>query len=407
MFITAAERTDLGHLGVRAWTTERHNDLVLPAKDGCILVWLSEQQALIPDLIVVEDGELQTFLAWTMTYVPQLCPLTALVRVVEHGVAAKEMKVAASKSIKSSDRGIKFLRGCLGLVNAEVVAAYRGSFAPYSAGLTPYLSSLSWLTLQVLHLKSDQSVWKIFEAWDETRQLLKASCLDYSPRIEEVWEIVAHDEFDRDPERSRQVQQIREFLSAVADGRESESIFEFTQEHAKAIQAVRTGPLEARMDVFRKLLHALDDKVDAPPINAVLIGYALSQISQGSFSHIGVLGPGRVLDVRPLLWYGWFEFSRGNGEASSPAVTAANLQLMKRIQELPLKARCCNIALDELRVLARLKEPFAECLLDVRHPISVEVIGGAITMVQAKPVNKQYTPRKRQGQLPLFDSIND
>ena len=360
----------------------------------------------MPDIIVVQDGELQNFLAWTTTYVPQLCPMTALVRVVEHRVAAKEVKLAGNKAPPSSDRGIRHLRGCLGIVNAEVVAACHGSLAPFSAGLTPHLSTLSWLALQVHYLNSDLSLRGVHEAWSETRRLLDARHLNYSSEIEEIWSIVT-DEVDINPERRHEVNQIRNFLSAVAERKASDSFLEATREHAEAIKALQTGPLEGRMEVFRRLLQELYGKRDTPTISAVLVGYGLSQISQGSFSHIGLLGPNRVFDVRPLLWYGWFEFSRENAEPSSSVVAAANLQLLKRIQELNAKPSRGNIALDELRVLARLKEPFSDCLLDVRHPIGVEVIPGAITMVQARLSSNQSSARKRQSQLSLFDSVYD
>src|SRR6266478_6625807 len=235
MFITTAERTDLGHLGMGIWATERRNDLILPAKDGCVLVWLSEEQALMPDLIVVQNGELQNFLAWATTYIPQLCPLTALVRVVEHRVAVEDVRLAANKSRLTSDRSLRRLRGCLGIVNAEVVAACRGSFAPFNAGLTPHLSTFSWLALQVQYLKPELPLRGVHEAWNETRRLLGARPVDYSTYIEDIWSIIADNDAGIGSERRHQVEQIRKFLSSVEEGRTSESLLEATQE---AVQAV-------------------------------------------------------------------------------------------------------------------------------------------------------------------------
>ena len=405
MLVAVAERTELGHLGARRWTTERRDNLVLPAKDGCVLVWLSDQQAAMPDLIVVQDGKLEDFLAWTTTYVPQLTPLTALVRVAGHRTATKEIEFAANRAQQLTDQETRHLRGGLGLVHAEVVAACRGAFAPINAGLTPYLSTLSWLALQSQCLNLRQSLKSLHDAWDEIRQLVDARRPSYSLDVEEVYAIVAEDDLAGGAERNRQANQIRAFISSVAEGNASIGSLDGMREHAASIEAVQTGPLEGRVGVFRRLVQVLYERDDVPAASAVLVGYALSQISQGSFSHIGLLGPERVSDPRPLLWYGWFEFSRDKPDPSSPIFGAASLQLMRRIEVMRKRPCRGDVALDELRVLGRRKAPFAECLLDIRHPISVEVAAGAITVAQPGNTSNQQVARTRHGQRSLFDDV--
>jgi hypothetical protein len=375
MLIAKADRTDLLLLGSRDWGAQQADEIPRPSPDECLLVWRTTQSRL-PDAIVVEDGGRQKFLAWTTTYIPQLTPITALVDVIEHQSFAPHQ----GTSPPSTDGAL--YRGCLGLVHAEVAAAYRGTVAPPAAGLTPFMSTLGWLALQQLATSRRLPLAKLADLWEEARQLLDARSVDYPPNhVEEVWALATPPSSGKGA-RQLDLQRVTLFLeSAQSDNPALEEI-PTARSHMEAFDALRSGPLESRVETFRRLSKSLYSERNAPATHALLLGFALSLISQGAFTHAGLLGPTRVSDMRPLLWYGFFEFYRRPPEAGSPAVAAASLQLLRTLREGHSCSRGRDIALDELRVLSRQKEPLVDCLLDARHPVKVEIVDGVVSLIR-------------------------
>ena len=56
----------------------------------------------------------------------------------------------------------------------------------------------------------------------------------------------------------------------------------------------------------------------------IILGSVLSRLSKGSLAHSRLLSPSHVNDVRPLLWYGWFDsplsLTARNSRISIPVV---------------------------------------------------------------------------------------
>jgi len=404
MLIATAERTELLHLGVREWEPQHAEGVPAPEKEGCVLVW-HEKPDTMPDAIVVADGGMQSFLAWTTTYAPHLTPITGLVEVVEH----LRFGCPASRGHDESDDRPKqdatATGGHLGLVHAEVVAAYQGTFAPLSAGLTPYVSTFSWLALQQ-HSDSpaDASFRRLRESWDEARRLLDAKRLGYdSEQVEQVWSLVTDRDLAGEAKENQVAKQVASFLDSVRAGIPSFDALDAARQHATELHALQTGPLESRVELFRKLAQSLYEKRNPPAGNAVVLGFALSLISQGSFAHVALLGPSRISDVRPLLWYGWFDFCRQAPAAATPAVAAASLQLRRASRVSSSAWRRQEVALDELRVLSRQKDPFADCLLDTRHPIRVGIAIRTVGLIQPGQLRGSDTGHSRHQQRSLFN----
>ena len=66
--------------------------------------------------------------------------------------------------------------------------------------------------------------------------------------------------------------------------------------------------------------------------------------------------------------------------------------------------RCRDITIEELRVLCRQKDPFADSLLDLRHPVRVEIAEGAVSLIQ--PGQFRADPgRSRHQQRSLFEDL--
>jgi hypothetical protein len=401
MLVAKAERTDLLQLGVRQWQTEHTDHVPAPTKEGCVLVW-HQQNAILPDALVVTDGSKENFLAWTATYLPHLAPITALVSVDEHRAWKDNGDDRARKPVEHDK---SFDRGWFGVLHAEVVAACSGTFAPLYVGLTPFVSTFSWLAIQLITSSSEAtaSFFAAREAWDEARHLLDARRLGYaSEDVEAVWALICDPSVGGSEKQNRPAREVRAFLDSVRDGEPKTELLPAAKDHAEALVAMTDGPIEGRVETFRKLLRTLYERRDPPATHAVLAGFALSQISQGSFAHVALLGPRRVSDVRPLLWYGWFDFSRHTPEAGAPGGSAASLQLLQLLKSNCASKSICHVALDELRVLSRQKQPYADSLLDLRHPIAVEVVSGAVSFIQPGPFRGSDN-RSRHSQRSLFD----
>lgn len=401
MFITKAQTTDLLHLGVRDWEAQRAGSIPVPSGDECILVWKGTATRM-PDAIVVTDGGAQGFLAWTTTYLPHLTPITALVELVEYGRRATISDQPVRSPEKANDESV--IRGCLGLLHAEVAGAFQGAYAPVQVGLTPYVSTFSWLALQLILARSEDSdLGTARKGWEEARRLLDAKRLQYDAAdVEDVWWLATGRGLKGASKAERYPEEIAEFLNSVEKGRPSFDAVYPAGEHADLLGRLGTGTLESRVDAFRVLTQALYERRRPSSVEALVLGFALSLISQGSFSHVALLGPSRVADIRPLLWYGWFDFYRHSPEAAGPAAAAASLRLLGA-----LRADCSgwlrrDIAIEELRVLSRQKAPFSECLLDTRHPVGVEIVTGAVSMIQPGQISRSDT-RGRHGQRSLFE----
>lgn len=401
MFIAKAEKTDLLHLGVRDWEARQVDVIPAPEKEGCVLVWHNKLDKL-PDIIIVEDDGTQNFLAWTTAYTPHLTPITALVEVVEHQSFSNrhaDGRVDGSNGRAKWDAALT--RGYLGLIHAEVAAGFHASHPPSAVGITPYVSTFSWLALQRETVNSPHfSLRTLRENWEEARRILNAVRIGYkAEHVEEVWAMLT----DSNAAQNRHVRQVAAFLDSVRCGKPSADALDIAQEHSSVLDALQVSPLEYRVELFRKLLESLYERRDPPAGHAVLLGFALSLISQGSFSHVGLVGPSRVSDVRPLLWYGWFDFFRNIPDAASPPTAAASLQLLRAMREPCSLWRYGDIAIDELCVLSRQNDPFGECLLDVRHPIRVEIANGAVCLIQPGSLRG----RARHQQRSLFDGSHE
>lgn len=387
MFVMIVNQTELLQLGARRWPAEKAATITRPTADTCVLVWYGDLN-LVPDALVVLDGMLEPFFAWISTYAPHLSPLTGILEVIEYsnfgtGRSSRRRRGAAPAE------GFR-IRGGLGLVLAEAVAGFRGAHPPSSAGLTPYISTYSWLALQHQHSKVRGTSFAIIrERWEEARVLLGAASLGYvASDVEEVWVAIAESS-DGNAELANVVTLLSEPVPLDAERAKQ---IPLPAEHISALLMLQEGPLEKRVQVFTSMLSTIFAGQCSNALAAVILGFALSCISQGSFAHGGMLTPARVPDVRALLWYGWFNFVRYEPTAGSSSTSAVTLQLLVRLMGSRRPDYAPQISLEELRVLSRDEEPFDQSLLDMRHPLAVELVPGVTCVIQpsARPLGHKW-----------------
>lgn len=400
------ERSELALLGVKEWQRGPFQAaLPIPRNNQCVLVWDGERDA-VPDAIVVADGDLSGFLSWSATYLPHLVPLTGLTDVIENSKFVRRRTARLNHNDKTVSRRAEVVRGWLGILHAEVVAAFDGAFAAPSYGLTPYISTLSWLYLQAALTgprdedAPDESLM-LSKGWQEAREILDARRTTYSlADIDEIWSLLGP--MSTSGRRNHERDQVRSFLASVADGAPAFDVLGVATDLIDQVRALDRGPLEGRVDVFKAMLRGFSQSRSGRAVDSVLVGFALSQISQGSFRHVSLVSPARLSDVRPLLWYGWFDFSRHRPEVGSAPVALASQHLLRSVAYRDERARP-NISIDELKVISRLRESYENCLLDFRHPIYVEISPGLACMIQPGSRAGRAPRQQRLRQTSLFD----
>jgi hypothetical protein len=131
---------------------------------------------------------------------------------------------------------------------------------------------------------------------------------------------------------------------------------ELSPKYAPAIEALSSGPLEDRVRRFKVFAHNIcqDPQMD-DGVAGLLVGFALSQISQGTLRHTHLIGPNVMRDVRAIFWYGQFEGAKAI--ESGAAWLSGNTSLRLR-RTLPFVRQSfieddCDFDLEELRILCR------------------------------------------------------
>ena len=390
MLVARLQWVDLVELGARhSWPTESTQHPASPHPKQCLLVWQSDN-LLTPPAIVIATGELDEFYAWISTYAAHLVPLSGAYQVTEWCRFEQQSKC------KLKTTGAVEMFSALGVVHAEATAACAGE-PPSWAGLTPFLSTCSWPIFQCVFSPGPDTVHEVAKRWAEARQLLRATHVDYDLRgVAEVWGIIesalqSGSTSAPDQRHAEGVQFIRSFVE------EPMAADRFLEGHSllrDVFPALRNGSIDRRIDSFKTLIPELlisgRDEV-LPPI---LAGCALSSISRGTFKHVRIVLADRVPDVRLLLWYAWFEFLRDESNPASPRASSITQRLLYRSEFCDLP----DIALDELRVLSRTRGGLANAMIDLRHPVRVQLSPAAVTLVQPRfhPKGPERPPRQRE-----------
>lgn len=398
MHIAEVNRTELLELGARpSWNVRRSERLKAPRKDHCLLVWLDSGNGNMPDIIATSDGETAEFLAWANAYLPHLSPLSALVSVMDVATLKRIRGTELRPSIESFH-----LAGLLGLVHGEVVAACRGRLPPPEAGITPFTSTFSWLVLQaVRRVVPSPDLEEVLEWWTEARTLLNAHHPGYrADHVARVWRHLLP--LLNLGGQSAEASDLSRFLQTCSEGKPRLEEMNLGRQFSRELRALSEGPLEARVEIFQQFNRTLRQAEAPSPAQELLLGYALSLISQGSFRHGALLRERGAASVGPLLWYSWFEFCR-DLEAGTVATASASQRLLRYSGPTPASPLRVDVSLEELRVLGRMSKPFGDSLIDLRHPLTVEVTPSVTMTVQSAPIRRRTGGPRRGKQGRLFE----
>lgn len=362
MLYCEVEWNDLPELGLRRYGPTVTQLPLEPRASRCILAWSDSDDGL-PSVIVVRTGGVEEFFAWTTVYLPQLVPVSAFIRVVDHQRWTAEL--SGERQVGKLNWPTCWLSGAIGIVHAEVIGRYRGEFPERREGLFPYTSTLSWAMLQAaVAIQRESDLEETRNAWDEARGLLATDYPGYSKDVREVWSYLITSFLQSPPDIP-----IVKFIG-TEQARRANLFREMAPEYQELFSASQRGPIEERVGAFNDLVRNIAARAERiSSAHALLMGYALSGVSGGGMTHAHLLGPRRTSDIRPLLWYGWFAGGAEPQTRQSVALSASGIRLSHLLKG-QTTTHSCDISVEELRVLKRLPT-FDDVLLGTKYPILV------------------------------------
>jgi hypothetical protein len=304
-----------------------------------VVVWDDVDHSL-PHAIIIPTSE-EEFYAWSVAYLPNLSPLSSAIEVIQTG---------------ATRRGSRFpvRTETFGLCMAEVSGA-RGAVADDDdVTIVEFRGTLTYALMQNARFGA-KAPEEVARAWEEARSVLRLRRGAFSDDVLAVWNATTV----RTGETSQPT------LFAAADGIvypdvdwRSAATALLGSRDADLIPPIETGPLEDRVRRFRDLVrwaHATAPDLEGDV--AMVLGGALSRLSDGSFRHPHLVGPREVNNVRPLLWYGWFEAAAARSRSEGWIGGAAGLRLRKEVMlSASEHAHSCDVALEELRVINRTRQ---------------------------------------------------
>ncbi|WP_404364429.1 hypothetical protein ACIHQR_30145 [Corallococcus coralloides] len=316
-----------------------------------MVVWRDDNLGL-PAVIVVPTA-VEDFYAWSSAYLSHLTPLSSVVRVVE-----RDWRPRAGNAPSVE------LERLLGFWLAEVAVLNWFSFAPDEVALSDCVGTFTSCLWQASRAPSVIGPAELAKRWLDARQLLGLPRLPF--RLEdmlEVWKC------------SRLVRAVGEETSASISEKGSDQFrilapmlgngavpnFEnVAPEYVSVVESLGSGPLEDRVRDFKGLVRKIlrDQRIE-DDVAGVVVGFALSCISQGTFRHMHLIGPRVVRDARAVFWYGQFEGARAGSVGASwlGGNTGHRLRRALRLGISEIEEEC-DVDLEELRVLSRgLKGP--------------------------------------------------
>ncbi|MDL5046551.1 hypothetical protein QQ054_10950 [Oscillatoria amoena NRMC-F 0135] len=309
----------------------------------------------LPRLIVVADDDLNDFLAWAVTFLPNIRPLTAYVRVLPWSV----FEMARTRPSELASGNLPILAGAT-LGEAMMHAVGRGFFE--GLPLTAFESTFSaTLGRALMRGFSSELVQHAGMNWRFARQLTEQPTRQAVPEaLDDVWSIilrVSGKRFFRTDFSPR--------LEAICAGcdelRHAGALSSFSWHNisqgrmsdSSAADAMSSSK-ERRVEVFEaaaaELMQNSSDQFSA----SFLVGYLASLVSGGSLEHAPLVFPLQERLPMVMVWYGICSALLPDTRVLTD-FSHLGLRIVRAMggHEELLALPNCDIALAELEVLLR------------------------------------------------------
>jgi hypothetical protein len=321
-----------------------------------ILVWQDDPREMLtlPNLIVA-DGDERDLLAWALTYLNTLTPLTAYIRVSNFENAEQAFKFQPTPNLHRLENA------CAGLILGETATYLEGqrdlNQVPARACTGTYSFVMARaLALGAVTMESDT----VSNGWFEARELTRQTSVPLTKdALHSPWYVLLGLESGawksdvRDQVPSSVLDAILDlYLKGEIDNRQWRSL-ESEVPGVGDLGKVMRGPREDRVLVLEDLVRHFRSRPEAASLSiAFVLGYLASQIAPGTLDHLQLVSPYVHIFPGILLWYG---FCAGLHRRSNVASYAGGLgrrairEVLRR--EALLDRPTCDLSLAELRVI--------------------------------------------------------
>jgi hypothetical protein len=337
---------------------ERQSSSELPqARAELQLLWADDHESFsrFPRVVVVNEGKAQDFLAWVVTYFPNLRPFTAYCRVVERSLAELSLSLFRKPCLG------RFEDACAGIILCETASYLDGRQDFRALSSLAGESTYSFCMSRALALGVAEKYFDLVtDNWSEARELTKQPQLsnELGP-IRPIW--AAMFQLSRD-QNNRQMDALPpELMEILFELLESGEIREHSLDRITRrvplpnIHREMNGPREERVQLLNRTLGELaSGEPDNENLNSFLAGLLTAYVGPGTLDYTALLRPHLHRLPGALVWYGLIAGLQG---ASS--VQSFGMGLGRRIirdvlrNEGFLDLPTCDISMAELSVISR------------------------------------------------------
>lgn len=377
-------------------------DVIDSVSPGAItLVWKTDprENYELPVLAIVAASDRQELLAWSMTYVGPLRPLTAFVRVVTPDELAPYVSPSPSPRLGQARDA------CIGLVLGEILFLTAGRIYPDGATVHACMGTHSFVMARAAAL-SQNLRWRpdVSDAWAEARRLTRQREFDLS-LLRAPWQVLDQVGLGPQPNAKHRTTAEQSMIAGACEqiarqgavsGSAWDEVLKSLMPGHENLDTIRSSR-ETRVAVVEAALHQLrHPSLLGEHLSAFVGGYLLSQIAPGTLDHAHLIAD---VDAMPtFLWYGLCAGLHPRFRSN----TATRQHLIREfhrdvsIFDYPY----CDIALPELRVAA---QGVGQVLSLSGGPLSVELSPGVTTFLPRPHSRQGPTMVREGGQGELFD----
>ena len=362
----------------------------LRQSDGMLALWRDDPRLkpTLPAAIILDPQRQPEFFAWTWSFLRDLRPLTAFVRVADWDAAEFALRRQDPPSLHGLDAA------CLGLVICEA-ASYMQDEAGVAA-MTPaaFANTFSFAMARATALGFSKTDL-LSRNWSAARE--RSGQLDLSlstSELDDIWTVLILLDSATARQRAGSPKHLAPILKACeevrnADDISSETWAQLTTDflELRPLKERMGGPREERVATFESAMLSLGKaSPDKARVASFLCGFLASRIGSGGLEYVGLVKPYSNRHRGALLWYG---LCAGIRRGSEVRVFRAGLglRIIRDIlqNEAFLDPPRCDIAINELQVVRGTEGRTPDFLIGSTGHLSIEVAPCITTVVKWPP----------------------
>lgn len=349
----------------------------------------NECDETLPDMIVVNDNNIVSFLAWSHTFFPGFRPMTSYI----HVATLSEFDAFSSRELHKLDSSFDTV--VAGAIISEAITRATNLNDPSSLKLIPCFSTLSYAFAQGILLGATSSELDLLSmSWTEARKISGSTQQSiHSNNLLDIWNILL-ELFTGDYYRVSSKSNTR-ILSALNEikvyGHLSfdlwSSLVNHDSEYYDLFYNLSDSSREEKMSSFRKAMQLDKSLTQDPLTKSFIIAYLASSVAPGSFSHYKLISQYSDPLNLSIIWYGIITGVNPSNDVLS-AFNALGRRLIRDLHAKSIFTRSpvCDISLSEIRMLMN----------SSKNDLGIRALSSSSTVVEIFPYVTTHLAWPRQ-----------